>query len=72
LLFEETRRNSRELALLNRVIAASAASQDVKSILEVACRELAMAFNVPQTTAAIFDERKAKLVLVAEHLNQGG
>ncbi len=72
LLFEETRRNSRELALLNRVIAASAASQDVKSILEVACRELAMAFNVPQTTAAIFDERKAKLALVAEYLTQGG
>ena len=72
LQFEETRRSSRELALLNRVIAASAASQDVESILEVACRELAMAFNVPHTTAAIFDKRKAKLVLVAEYLTQGG
>jgi signal transduction histidine kinase/DNA-binding response OmpR family regulator len=72
LLFEETQRSGRELALLNRVIAASAASPDVESILEVACRELAMAFNMPQTTAAIFDERKAKLILVAEYLTQGG
>jgi signal transduction histidine kinase/DNA-binding response OmpR family regulator len=71
LLFEETRRSSRELALLNRIIAASAASNNVESILEIACRELAMAFGVPQAAAAVFDDRKAKLILVAGYLAQG-
>ncbi len=44
-LHDETRRRNRELVLLNRVIAMSAASQDVQSMLQAVCRELALAFG---------------------------
>jgi signal transduction histidine kinase/DNA-binding response OmpR family regulator len=71
LLFEETRRSSRELSLLNRIIAASAASQDVESILEVACRELAMAFDMPQAAGTVFDDQKTELVLVTGYSATG-
>ncbi len=39
---EALQRRTDQLALLNRVIAASAASDDIESILEVVCRELAL------------------------------
>jgi signal transduction histidine kinase/DNA-binding response OmpR family regulator len=71
LLFEETHRSSRELVLLNRVIAASAANQDVESILEVACRELALTFGAPHTAAVLLDDQNANVVVVAEYLAQG-
>ena len=70
-LYEEARRRNKELALLNRVIAASAASQDVQQILETACTELALAFGLPQAAAALFDEDKTEAVTVAEYLAEG-
>ena len=70
-LYEETRRRNRELALLNRVIAASAAGQDVETVLETVCRELALAFDVPQSAAALFNEEKTEAVVVAEYPSPG-
>jgi PAS domain S-box-containing protein len=64
---EEIRRRNRELALLNRVIAASAASLEPEEVLEVVCRELAHAFDLPQAAAALLDESKTQAVVVAEY-----
>lgn len=67
---EEIRRRNRELALLNRVITASATHSEVKSILEIACRELAQAFEVPHTTVALLDDKKNAATVVAEYLTE--
>ena len=68
---EEIRRRNQELALLNRVIAASAASHNIKSILETLCYELAIYFDVPQSASALFDGDRANAVIVAEYLSEG-
>jgi PAS domain S-box-containing protein len=70
-LFDETRRRNRELALLNRVIAASASSQEIEPILETVCRELALAFGIPQSAAALLNAERTEAVVVAEYLAQG-
>jgi PAS domain S-box-containing protein len=70
-LYDEAQRHNRELALLNRVIAASAAGQAIELILETVCRELAAYFEVPQSAAALFDENKTQAVVVAEYLTPG-
>jgi PAS domain S-box-containing protein len=70
-LYEETRRRNWELALLNRVITASAARQEVEGILEMVCRELALAFGVPQSAAALFNAEKTEAVVVAEYVAEG-
>jgi signal transduction histidine kinase len=67
----ELQRRNRELALLNRVITASAASLDLKTILETTCRELALAFDVPQSTAFLLNEEQTEVVVVAEYLSTG-
>ncbi|MFQ5576025.1 MAG: PAS domain S-box protein [Anaerolineae bacterium] len=65
----EIARRNRELTLLNRVIAASAAHLDPESILNVACRELAQAFDVPQVAASLLNEEATEAVVAAEHLS---
>jgi PAS domain S-box-containing protein len=69
---DEVRRRHRELALLNRVIAASAADLEPTSILETACRELAHAFQVSRVTAALLSEDKTQAHIRAEYLADGG
>ena len=66
-LFDEARRRNRELALLNRVIAASAASQEFDLILDMVCRELARALDLPQAAAGLINDDKSKAVVVAEY-----
>lgn len=68
---EEVLRRNRELALLNRVIAASAVSLEPEPILEIVCRELAQVFDVPQAAAMLFNEKKTSAVVVAEYLTEG-
>lgn len=63
----ETRQRNRELALLNRVIAASATETEPETILEIVCRELALAFEVPQAAATFLNEEKTEAVVVAEY-----
>ncbi|MBI1878196.1 MAG: PAS domain S-box protein, partial [Chloroflexi bacterium] len=69
---EEIRRRNRELALLNRIIAASAVtpSMDQEAILETACRELALAFNLPHATATLLDQKKMTTTVVAEYSSE--
>ncbi|MDH3675232.1 MAG: PAS domain S-box protein, partial [Anaerolineae bacterium] len=63
----EIRRRNRELVLLNRIIDASAAEPSPESILEIACREFALAFDLPQVAAALVDPKTMAAKLVADH-----
>jgi PAS domain S-box-containing protein len=64
---EKIHRRNRELELLNRVIAASTSDLGPEAILEIGCRELAQAFEVPQAAATLLNEEKTAAVVVAEH-----
>jgi PAS domain S-box-containing protein len=64
---EKIRQRNRELALLNRVIATSTAPQKPEAILEIACRELAAAFNLHRVAAALLNEQKTEAEIVAEY-----
>jgi GAF domain-containing protein len=68
---EEVLRRNRELALLNRIIAASATSLEPEVILEIVCRELAQIFDVPQAAATLLNEERTSAVVVAEYLTEG-
>ncbi len=68
---EEIRRHNRELTLLNQVIAASSTETEPETILETACRELAVAFDIPQAAAILLNEKKTEAVVVAEYLTNG-
>jgi PAS domain S-box-containing protein len=68
---EQVHRRNRELALLYRVIAASATSQEMQPILEAVCLELALAFDVPQSAAALLNKEKTEAVVVAEYVAEG-
>jgi PAS domain S-box-containing protein len=64
---EAIRQRNRELALLNRVIAASAAGQDAETFLRSVCRALAEGFGVSRSTATLFNGEKTRAVKVAEY-----
>ena len=68
---EQLLRRNRELALLNRVIAASAAYPTVIETLEVVCKEMALAFGVPQAAAAMFNTARTEATVVAEFVEEG-
>lgn len=65
---EKIQRRNRELALLNQVIAASVTETEAEAILEIACRELAATFDVPQAAATLLNAEKTEAVVVAEYL----
>ncbi|WP_129626500.1 response regulator [Candidatus Oscillochloris fontis] len=64
-LYQEQQRTVSETLLLNRVISATM-SNDVTTVLNVVCRELAGAFNVPQVACALLDEDELNLKVVSE------
>ncbi len=68
---KEIRRRNREMALLNRVIMASTSTLDVEHVLDVTCRELAHAFNLPQAAAALLNAQQTEASVVAEYLKPG-
>jgi PAS domain S-box-containing protein len=71
-LYSQAAQRNRELALLNRVIAATAAvGEALEPILEAVCRELALAFQVPQAAAALFNKERTVATVVAEYLAPG-
>jgi PAS domain S-box-containing protein len=63
----EISRRNRELSLLNQVIAASATGLEPATILEIACRELALTFDIPQAAATLLNEEKTIAIVVAEY-----
>jgi two-component system cell cycle sensor histidine kinase/response regulator CckA len=66
----EIRRRNRELATLNQVISASAASTTAEPMLETACRELAQALDLPHVAVSLLNEDKTASVVVAEYRTQ--
>ncbi|MEW5960169.1 MAG: response regulator, partial [Chloroflexota bacterium] len=60
---------NRELAMLNKIIAASAAGLEPEAVLDIACCELALAFEAPQATASLLNEQKTAALIVAEYLS---
>jgi len=62
---EHARRNA-ELVLLNRVIAATTSRLEPIAVLDAICRELALAFDVPEVGAALLADDRATLTVVAE------
>jgi PAS domain S-box-containing protein len=70
-LYDEARRRNRELALLNQIIAASAGGRDSTEILQTACRELALALDVPHAVALLLDASQEGLRVVALHQPPG-
>lgn len=68
---EKVDEHNRELTLLNRVIAASAFGQEPEAVLEIACRELAQAFDAPQCTASLIDNGRNSVTVMAEYLAEG-
>ncbi len=68
---EALQRRHREMTLLNRAIAAASTTLEPKVVLETTCRELALAFDVPQAAAALLNEARTESVVVAEYLAKG-
>ncbi|MGD8465151.1 MAG: GAF domain-containing protein, partial [Anaerolineae bacterium] len=67
----ELRRRNREQALLNRVIATSVATLEIRPILETVCHELAQLFDVPLFVATLTNLERTESVVVAEALSEG-
>ena len=67
----EIHRRNRELTLLNKVMTATATEMEPKAVLEVACRELAHAFDLPQACAFIQNEKRSVVTCVAEYAASG-
>jgi PAS domain S-box-containing protein len=64
---EEIVLRNRDLTLLNRVITATTSRLEPTAVLETVCRELARAFAVPQAGAALLNEERTELHVVAEY-----
>ncbi len=68
---EELRQRGRELAILNRVIAASASAQEEEALLETTCRELVHFFDVSYAAAALLNPETREVAVVAEYGAEG-
>ncbi len=69
---EKLRQRNRELALVNRIIAATSSEQDVVTVLNIACRELALAFDAPRASVALVDDDQSSATVVAEFRARDG
>ena len=77
-LFQEMTDRTRELderashlALLNRLTNAAITTSNERSLLQIACRELAAAFDVPQSAAVLIEGDRPEAYVVAEHIYPG-
>jgi PAS domain S-box-containing protein len=77
-LFQEMMDRTRELderashlALLNRLTNAAITTSNERSLLQIACRELAAAFDVPQSAAVLIEADRPEAFVVAEHIYPG-
>jgi two-component system cell cycle sensor histidine kinase/response regulator CckA len=68
-LYEEAVRRNRELASLNRIVAASAASHEIEPILDMVCRELVSALDLAIAGASVVDEAKGEAAMVTAYLS---
>jgi PAS domain S-box-containing protein len=63
---DERARRNRELALLNRVIAATTSRLEPTAVLKAVCRELTLAFDLPHAAVAMLNDTRTALTVVAE------
>ncbi|RME78342.1 MAG: response regulator [Chloroflexi bacterium] len=64
---EELRRRNRELALLNRIITASAGAENETQLLTIACAELAQTLKLDRAAALLFDADRTQARVAAEY-----
>lgn len=72
---EEIYRRNRELAVLNQIVAASATDLEPETVLNIACRELALVLGSCVATASLKSENgggREELAVVAEYLAENG
>jgi len=67
----EIQRRNRELTLLNRVMEAAVAELEPAAVLDVACRELSLTFDLPQASAWLLDPARASLTIVSDYAAPG-
>jgi len=67
----ELRQRNRELAVLNRVMTATAAELEPKAVLKIACQELAQVLELPQASACLLNDERTALTVVAEYAAPG-
>lgn len=67
----EIERRNRDLAFLNRIVAAAAARRPVAVTLETICHELAHAFDAPRVVAWLLNSDRTEAVVVAAHTGEG-
>jgi PAS domain S-box-containing protein len=63
----ELEARNRELDLLNRVIAATTSETETEAILQTVCREFGLVFHLPEVGAALLNNERTALTVVAEH-----
>lgn len=63
----ELERRLSETLLLNRVMAAASSALEPNAVLQIMCKELARAFNLPQAAFALLDSDRTHLTVVAEY-----
>ncbi|RPI92717.1 MAG: PAS domain S-box protein, partial [Chloroflexi bacterium] len=68
---EQVVRQNRELTLLNRVIETATSTLDMVEMLTTICRDLALAFDVPQAATALLNTDGTTYEVVAEYLAPG-
>ncbi|HSJ59332.1 MAG TPA: GAF domain-containing protein [Anaerolineae bacterium] len=68
---EEIQRRNRDLAFLNRIVAAAAARRPVEAVLATICRELAHAFDVPRVVTWLLNLDRTEGSVVAAHMGEG-
>jgi two-component system, NtrC family, sensor histidine kinase KinB len=66
-MHEETQRRLREVTLLSRVIARTAAAEDTLSAAQALCHELAEFFQVPSAGFALLNEERSAARVIAEY-----
>ncbi len=62
---EQIRQRNRELTLLNRIISTTARGLREEAILDIVCREMALAFNTSDAFSFLFDEDGGTAQVVA-------
>ncbi len=62
---EQIRRRNRELTLLNRIISTTARGLREEAILDIVCREMALAFDTSDAFSFLFDENGETAQVVA-------
>lgn len=67
----DLRVRNRDLMVLNRVISAATATLSPVKILQVLCAELALAFELPQVSAALIEFEQGAATIAAEYREPG-